>query len=924
MRQAAILGERGSLPFQRRALGLSDALRSLVPLSTIVILLVVCLVCTQIQGVAAAQETTALDARTLEQVKAEGTLRSNYRTLVSQMPPEETPQANLKAFRNEIEPILREACFKCHGPKKQQADFRIDELDPNLLRGGDVDWWLEVVNVLGNGEMPPEDEVEMAGEDRGKVIEWLSNEIQVASQLHRSEGGYSSFRRMTRYETNYALQDLLGLPLEFAKDLPPDPVSDDGFMNNSEVLQMTGSQYSTYLELNRNALNRATVRGERPEMLFWGVSAERASAAQFAELNTTDDQSEIQEQVTPARAGQKGRKRGDRGGKPAYYKNIETGQTVPATWSYVGAVNAWAPTMTLPEVPKPTEYVAVLPAGQRIVVELGNRLPDEGTLRVRVRASRVSTELNPIPSLALEFGWQGDSDQKATFKISSHDLVIDATPGKPMFYQWDIPLIDISPRNPVRKDEELGVTDRTNPSEFIRLVNTSTTQSADIQFDYVEVSAPVYEQWPPASHKGIFIDSENRADENAYAREVVSRFMRRAWRRSVTEAEVDLKMEYFTSIRPVCEDFSQAVIETLAAVLSSPRFLYLVQSDRSRATTAETLDQFELATRLAMFLWCSTPDVELLDLAESGRLSEPEELVRQTKRLLADQRHERFSTHFVQQWLDLDLLELLNVCESTYPQFDSRLQEAMKQEPIAFFEEVLQNDRSVMDFIHADYALVNGRLAEHYGISDVTGDHFQKVPLEAGGIRGGLLTQAGLLAMNSDGTDSNPLKRGIWLLERFLNDPPPPPPPAVPEIDLADPEILKMTLKERMEDHRNKPACLACHVKIDPWGIAFENFDAIGSWRTQNREKEIDASSLLYNQHQLDGVDGLKRYLLANRQDQFARAMVHKMATFALGRPLTFADRSDIDRLTAKLREEGDGLATLVRLLVTSELFLSN
>ncbi len=181
-----------------------------------------------------------------------------------------------------------------------------------------------------------------------------------------------------------------------------------------------------------------------------------------------------------------------------------------------------------------------------------------------------------------------------------------------------------------------------------------------------------------------------------------------------------------------------------------------------------------------MFLWCSTPDDELLDLAAKGRLGERDELVRQTKRMLADPRHERFSKHFVRQWLDLELLELLSVCETDYPQFDSTLQKAMQQEPIAFFEEVLQNDRSVMDFIHADYALVNQRLAQHYGISDVNGNRFQKVSLKPEDNRGGLLTQAGLLAMNSDGKDSHPLKRGIWLLESLLNDPPPPPPPAVP------------------------------------------------------------------------------------------------------------------------------------------------
>ena len=177
----------------------------------------------------------------------------------------------------------------------------------------------------------------------------------------------------------------------------------------------------------------------------------------------------------------------------------------------------------------------------------------------------------------------------------------------------------------------------------------------------------------------------------------------------------------------------------------------------------------------------------------------------------------------------------------------------MQREPIAFFQHVLNENRSIMDFLHADYAFVNQGLAQHYGLDQVFGNHFQKVSLPAETKRGGLLAQAGLLAMNSDGKDSHPLKRGIWLLESILDDPPPPPPPAVPEIDLTDPEILKMTLKERMADHRNQPACASCHAKIDPWGIAFENFDATGSWRDEIDGKPVDATSLLYNQSRARG-----------------------------------------------------------------------
>lgn len=881
------------------------------------ILLGSCVVSAPMPRLAAAQDLTASGAPTLEQVKASGALRSSYRDPIPQTQTQARPQPNLKTFRAEIEPTLRKACAECHGPKKQKAKFRIDTLDPDLVKGKDSDRWIDVMDVLSNGEMPPDDGAKLADDDRNRIIAWLSSEIQTASQARRAEEGHSSFRRMTRYEYNYALQDLLGLELDFAKDLPPDPVSEDGFRNSSELLRMSVSQYSDYLELNRKALNRATVRGERPQMLYWGVSAERASASKFRRLKETNEESENRTKKSRIQ----GRRSGGRGG--AHYKNTKTGQTVPATWEFRRAVHAWAPTMTCPEAPEPSEYIAVLPVGERLVVELGNRLPDEGTLRVRVRAWRDSTEPNLVPSVALEFGWQGNNNSKASFKVSDRDLEIDGSPGKPKFYQWDIPLSEIYPRNPVRKTVELGTPKRTNPSEYIQLHNTSLSQSSDVQFDYVEVSAPVYEQWPPASHTGIFIESENTEDENAYAREIVSRFMKRAWRRSVTGAEVDRKMAFFARIRPDCDDLQQAVIEVLATVLSSPRFLYLVQTDRSPKEADGALDQFELATRLSMFLWCSVPDDELLDLAAQGRLGETDDLVRQTKRMLADPRHERFSKRFVRQWLNLDLLEYLTVDRSSYPRFDDVLKEAMQEEPIAFFQEALRNDRSVMDFIHADYALVNQRLAQHYGISGVNGNRFRKVSTKREDNRGGLLTMAGLLAMNSDGKDSHPLKRGIWLLESLLNDPPPPPPPAVPVIDLADPEIMKMTMKERMEDHRNQPACISCHAKIDPWGIAFENFDAVGSWRTQIQGEDIDASSLLFNQQKLDGIDGLKRYLLANRQDQFARAIVHKMTIFALGRPLTFGDRASVDRLTARLRKEGDGLSTLVALIVTSDIFHS-
>lgn len=861
-----------------------------------------------------------------EELKAAGALRSSYRTRKPRAVDASAPKPQLESFRREIQPVLKSICVQCHGPDTQEGNIRIDTLDPDLLHGDDVNWWLEVLAVLSNGEMPPADADELADDDRSRVVEWLSSEIQVASAVRRVEEGHSSFRRLTRYEYKYALQDLLGLPYDFANDLPPEANSEDGFQNSSEMLHMSAIQFATYRQLSHDALMRATVRGEQPEPLYWSVSMKAASAAEWEKQDAELEKIRQKHKDDPAKLQQELKRQIERySGKhgAAHYRNLATGRTARVSWSYPGGKYAWKSVRKRTEIPATFEHVAVLPPRQKLIVELGDQVPEEGTLRVRIRASRTSVEGDHVPSLQLEFGWQASNDSQASVRISERDLVIDAAPDKPKFYQWDIPLSEIYPRNSVRGISKMG--DLPSPSEYVKLVNSSDSLG-DIQIASVEITAPFYEQWPPASHKHIFSASKYQADEAAYARGILTRFMSRAWRRKVTASEVDQKLALFTKVRPACDSLEEAVVEVLATVLSSPKFLYLVRSGLPAGDVKSDpveLSASELATRLSIFLWSSTPDDELLKLAANGRLKNRDVLAGQVRRMLGDSRSRRFSRHFVRQWLGMQLLDFLNVDRKAYPQFDPSLKEAMQKEPIAFFHEVLQNNHSVLDFVHADYTMANERLARHYGVSDVYGNDFRRVKLLPQHRRGGLLTQAGLLALNSDGKDSHPLKRGIWMLENLLNDPPPPPPPAVPEIDLADPEIAKLTLKQRIENHRNQPACLSCHAKIDPWGIAFENFDAAGSWRDQVKGKPVDASSLLFNKQKLDGMTGLKRFLLQNRQDQFTRAMVHKMATYAVGRPLTFGDRSSIDQITADLRRQGDGLATMVTLTITSKLFQS-
>lgn len=867
----------------------------------------------------------------LEETKRHGASRSKYLEPTTQPNETKTPQADLQTFRDVIAPILEESCVDCHGPDNEEGNIRVDTLDPNLMQGDDVQWWVEVLAVLNNGEMPPPDEVEMDDDDRSTVVEWLSGEIQTASSVRRATGGHSSFRRLTRYETNHALQDLLGLPYEFAKDLPPEAHSDDGFQNSSEMLHMTVKQLDTYRQLARQALDRAIVLGEQPAPMYWSISMKQNSKIDRHQQQSKLDQVAEKHKDDPAKQKQEVdalRETFQDIPRDTHYRDLTNGQKVSASWAYQGARYAMDPE-DAPRVMPPTfDHVAVLPGSrnQKLIIELGDQLPNQGIMRVRVRASWLKDDdstgkQTQPPSLQLEFGWRASNEGRADMRVSVADTLVEASPDEPQIYEWDVPLGDIYPRNSVRGTSRMGVTP--SPSEYIRFINSSVSKAA-IQIDHVEVVAPVNDQWPPESHQQIFIASEHRDDEPRYAKEVLAAFMHRAWRRPPTEAELERKLKLFDAIRGQCDSMEEAISEVLASVLSSPNFLYVVRSAETNdaETSMDRLSPNELATRLALFLWCSVPDSELLELASENQLSSAEHLKTQVRRMLADPKAERFSEHFVHQWLDLQLLDFLNVNE-TKPKLSPLLKEAMQREPIAFFHELLHEDESVLQFIHADFAMVNERLARHYQIPNVYGNHFRRVRLNSDPRRGGLLTQAGLLAMNSDGTDSHPLKRGVWLLESILNDPPPPPPPAVPEIDLADPEIAKMTLIERMADHRNHPACMSCHSKIDPWGIAFENYDAVGRWRDSINGKPVVASATLFNQQELAGVEGLKRYLLEHRQDQFVRGMVHKLATYALGRPLTFSDHSSIDEITAEVRQRGDGLATMIEQLVTSDLFQS-
>ena len=838
---------------------------------------------------------------TLEAAKEQGRSKSRYlkEAKAAADASDAIPKANVADFQKSVVSILTKSCLDCHGPKKAKGRLRIDQLNPDLLTGPDVEKWREVYSALSKSEMPPakEPDYALSHTNRGVVVDWLSEELNKASLVRRNSKEHSSFRRLTKYEYDYALQDLLGLPYALANKLPPESTTEDGFKNSSELLQISAMQFETYREIALKALKRATVSGPRPEPVTYVISMQQ-------EMDKAGKNAKTFDKSEASYRKQKNQQ---------HLLNRETGKGVqfsPGTSKpQAGAVAGQSPTVS--------PVVLVLPAENELKLNLDRFLPDEGIMRVRIRAARSNMSPDEYASLRLMLSAHTSNDANFTQVISQRDIPVTAPGDKPEFIHFDIPLGDIQ-RNPFRK----LTTTFPRRDEFLHIRNVSNATGGEerlkVLIDYIEISAPFYEQWPPKTHTDIFIESKNKGDENVYGREVLNRFLRRVWRRPATSPEVDKFMGLFAKYRPEFSTFEDAMVEVLATALATPDFLYLTQ----RATTDEKkspakISELELASRLSVFLWSSIPDDELLKLAEQGKLRKPEVLADQVKRMLADPRSRRFSQNFVEQWLGLDGLNSVTHVPA------SPLREAIQEEPIAFFEEVLRHNHSIIDFIHSDYAVVNERLAAHYGIPKVYGPHFRKVPITPQMNRGGLLTGAAILAMNSDGKDSHPLKRGVWMLKRILHDPPPPPPPDVPEVDLTNPEILKMTLKERIADHRNKAACASCHSRIDPWGIAFENYDALGLFLTHIKNKPVDATSELFNRQTLAGIDGLKRYLLADRQDQFARAMVHKLTAYALGRPLSFGDRADIDGLTAQFRRRDDGLGDLIHLIISSNLFNS-
>ena len=445
----------------------------------------------------------------------------------------------------------------------------------------------------------------------------------------------------------------------------------------------------------------------------------------------------------------------------------------------------------------------------------------------------------------------------------------------------------------------------------------------NLHVDSLSVIGPlgVVEAILPASHRRIFARPIPTGLEPAAEREIVLENLRplvsRAFRRPARGAEVERLADMFAAARASGETVESSMRVAVTAMLVSPSFLFLVETDPP-AGEIRRLDDHELAARLSYFLWSSMPDEALATAADRGELRSDEQIVAQARRMLADPKSRALVDNFAGQWLHLRTLPAFSPDRARFPSFDEELRDAMRRETEEFFAAIVREDRSIVEFLDSDSTFVNERLAKHYGIEGVTGAEFRRVAVNREQ-RGGLLGQASILAVTSNPTRTSPVKRGRWVLENLLAAPPPPPPPNVPELPSSG-EALTGTLRQRMEQHRTNPSCASCHKLMDPLGFGLENFDAVGAWRTEDGPAAVDPSGELPDGRRFAGPAELRQVLVARRAE-FRRCLVEKLFTYALGRGLEYYDACAVERIASQTEARGDRFAEIVAGIVTSVAF---
>jgi hypothetical protein len=808
-----------------------------------------------------------------------------------------------------VAPLLQKHCYGCHGSDKAKGKLRIDKLNPDFLKGSDGDHWRDVLDRLNFGDMPPASEPALKKEDRELMTAWLDQERRRAALAKNQT---THFRRLTRREYERTLQDLLDLPIEFGARLPEDGRSKDGFRNDGDALRMSPLQYETYLQIADEALAEAIVSGPAPAVHRYRLSVGEKHA-DFA--------------VTPLSKPE---------GRPGESFEYDTKDAKKGK-----AFRIWNMSAPNKDMDKDKAKIwdgTLAPSAIRRFGEAAVQMPErcyafgfhqafrKGETRIRVRAARVEppegADAARLPSLTVAVG--STNFHGVELKIVGEPIVIEHTEFRT--YEFRVRMENVSvPNTGPLNDKNSAVVAAWNSAKALK----DEKPPPRLKIEWIEFESPYFEAWPPPTHTSILF-ARGEMPEEAYARDVVRRFAARAYRGPVASAELDRLMAYWTKARASNETLEGSLRDALGVVLTSPRFLGLPASRTGGGK--ERLTDHELEARVSYFLWSTMPDETLVRLADERKLRDPAVLAAQVRRMIQDPRAWSFIEQYAEQWLDLERLQRVTVSKSSYPGFDDQLAAAMRLETIHYFGEVLRGDLSIFQFLASDFTCVNETLAAHYGIAGVTGPKFRKVKLDEAHHRGGLLTHASILTGNSDGRDGHPIKRGVWLLKNLFDETPPPPPPNVPELNRENPTVKNLTIPQALAAHRNNTACMGCHRKIDPWGIAFEEYDAVGNWQRDGRgailrekrtHQPIESETELPNGTKVSGLKELREELIRSRSDDFRQAMVRKIMAYALGRTLSAGDIDTVDALVSALRDHEDRLSALIELIVASEQFQS-
>jgi len=776
------------------------------------------------------------------------------------------------ASATSVRAALDRFCVRCHNDRLRTADLALDTHDLADV-GADAETWERVIVKLRARSMPPAGNPRPAETTYSAVASWLETTIDTVALASPDPGRGETFHRLNRAEYHAAVRDLLAVDVDVAELLPADDTYEHGFDNNGDVLSISPDLVARYLSAAR-----------RISRLAVGIPPIGPSVATYR-VHPALLQDDRQDDLLSF---------GSRGG-------IAIRHTFPVDGEYTIRIRLHR---------NFSDYILGFAAPQ----ELDVRVDGERVTRFAVGDADAVGQMAPLSfagNIAGDPDWEyymntGDSHLEVRFPAKAGQRTV----GVSFVRRFAEPEGVLQPRN----------------RGYGRFVDERYDENAAVE--QVAIGGPYAVEGPgdTPSRREIFVCRPAAGaaadEEQTCAGRILGTLARRAYRRPVDDKDVEALLDFFRAGRRD-GGFDDGIQFALERMLVDPEFLFRIERDPEDAApgTPYRLGDLELASRLSFFLWSSIPDDELLEAAGGGRLGDPAELERQTRRLLADARSKALVDNFASQWLRLRNLESQERESADYPEFDENLREAFRRETELFVESTIREDRSLLELLNANYTFVNERLARHYGIRGVYGDRFRRVTLDPDHPRGGLLGHGGLLMVTSYPNRTSPVVRGKWLLETILGAPPPEPPPNVPGLPDRGEGGEPASVRERLERHRANPACAGCHAPMDPLGFALENFDAIGIWRdTGESGQPIDASATMPSGVAFEGPAGLRRVLLSRGED-FAAAVTEKLLAYALGRGLEYTDRPTVRRILRDAAADDYSWSSIVLGIVKSTPF---